>query len=162
MDDTIFIPNERMKALKSKLESMNRKAEKLNLPCYASLTIHKDGIQVYEFDSKKYSVYGYYVTVSGLLPVIREWRVVAKIEHLPEGNFIHSFSEVPEIYRESAPKCESRGLATLGHTTADHHPRCTPAPSSAIAQVQCQLPRICTSELPPLAVRVWSGIRSHH
>jgi len=50
MNDTIFIPDQRMPALESKIESMNRKALKLEIPCHAELIVHGDGYEKFTID----------------------------------------------------------------------------------------------------------------
>ena len=51
MNDTIFIPDQRMPALESKIESMNRKALKLEIPCHAELIVHGDGYEKFTIDN---------------------------------------------------------------------------------------------------------------
>jgi hypothetical protein len=108
----IFIPYSRLDKLKAKIESMNRKANRLNIPCHAILTLHDESFETFHIEvdkftqPKKITVQGIYVSVDGLLPVIDNWRVIAKIEHLEQGNFIKSFSEIPKIYRDSKAACD--------------------------------------------------------
>lgn len=123
MNESIFIPEYRLDSLRSKIDSMNRKAKKLGLDCHASLNISNRHLEKFEipisrFEIKKYSVFGYDVTVDGLFPKINNWIVIAKIEHLESGdNFIKAFQEIPEIYRSTAADCDHCQLDRNRKTT---------------------------------------------
>lgn len=114
--------------VKQRLEKLNKRALKLNLPPIAIKEIER------KVETKKkpdrqldptgelgeyrdYDVEMVYFTIKGVVPKINGWRFIARIMHIsPEGvqmaqNIIKAVpgEEVPEQYRKAAPDCEHCG-----------------------------------------------------
>lgn len=112
-EQTYIIPVAVYDALLKRIEKLNRKASKLNcLP--VSVTILNETVisepVAPEFigiiEPKTYKCYR--VKINGQAPIINGWKLVARIEFLPNGNILKKVDESIDLtqYRDVKPLCQ--------------------------------------------------------
>jgi hypothetical protein len=110
----IKIPSENYESLSRKIDSLNNKAQKLNLEPISLNIIYSIGMAIPEKNGLFKEVTFFNVKVDGEPPVLDGWKFVGIIEPTPEGNFVTEISKnykIPDKYRHTdLCDCEHCGI----------------------------------------------------
>ena len=124
--DAVTLTDAGLTYVREKLEKLNCRADKLGLPrvqlhvetkqepIFADLRgnekpQHKVGFNDVEYTRTNRVCNVHHVTVEGPAPVLAGYRVVARIDHLSEGNIINKAPDVPELdkhWRHADATCQ--------------------------------------------------------
>lgn len=102
----LSIASFRIAELQNEIAKINRKAAK-----FGNGGLELSAGEVYlkkiELDSgKKINIEYQDVIISGNLPIISGWTIVAVIDHMNESAIVHSYSEIPGHYRNRGSFCD--------------------------------------------------------
>jgi len=99
---TYNIPQENMPNLVAKLNKLAARAEKLGLNGPSISTV---GTEMQKHDGSYIKVEVVEITFGDEV-IVGGWSLLAKIEHLPAGNLVKSFSELDAKWYDAEPNCE--------------------------------------------------------
>lgn len=107
-DDEYLVRSRDMDIVKGKLEKLNRRAAKLNMPPVTMDVLGKKVVKETSKDGRRYEVEMTRIRLAGAAPKLKGWTFVARIVHGEHGNMVMGVpdEEVPPRYRTSPPTCD--------------------------------------------------------
>lgn len=103
---TYKIPEENLDWLEEKIEKLSAKAAKLGCDSIGMTVLDSEMVETHDENGYKVAYRVFTVEVTGEAPKMNGWVFVGKLEHMPNGNVIKAYEDVPEIYRNAEPNCD--------------------------------------------------------
>jgi len=111
VDGSFNVPTDRLHDLHANIDRMNRRAKRIN-QSGLGLTLISNFVKNYKDNRGNACVLPVSnVKITGSVPTVNGWSLIARIEHLDVGNLVSKAPsaytrELPESYRTCAPTCD--------------------------------------------------------
>lgn len=100
------VPASNVVRVEKKVNALNKRAAKLNLTPLSYVVGESSFRDYTDENGSKWKVEFKAIEVSGEVPSLNGWAIVAGIDHVEGVNLIRSFEDVPVEYRERKPFCD--------------------------------------------------------